>query len=200
MKKVFLSALAICGIMAANAQVFVAPGGSESKVSTATNTKAGSVTSEFDLKLKVYNIIRIKPNENFDFSATFNEAAELDGTKYLDNNSLIPGSIMGDLFLVSSNRKFHVDMTAGAVTVHNKVGEGNSNMPLNVFEYKVSSTSSGVALASNDWENLAATQPLITAGDAGKDRGFGLRFRATPGWNYEGGEYKVPITVTATQD
>lgn len=191
MKKFFFAAIAVCGFVVVNAQV-----NTESKVSTSTNTTAGAVTSDFNLKLKVYNVIRIFPNQNLDMSATFNSAQELDGSKYL--NLAIP-----DLFVVSSNRKFHVDMKAGSVSVSDNVGGagGNSNMPLNVFSYQtLTLPSAGVTVANTGWQSLAATQPLISSGNAGAIRPFGVQFKAAPGWDYEGGNYTVPITVTATQD
>lgn len=191
MKKVLFAAVALCGFVLANAQF-----NTESKVSSATNTLAGPVTGQFDLKVKVYNVIRIFPNVNLDMFATFNSATDLDGTKYL--NLAIP-----DMFIVSSNRKFHVGMSAGPVSVSDNLGGagGNHNMPLSVFGYQaLTLPGSGVTIASPGWQTLLASQAIVSSGDAGVARGFGVQFRATPGWDYEGGNYTVPITVTATQD
>lgn len=189
MKKILFAAIAVCGFVAANAQF-----NTESS-STAPGTKAGPVTSEFNLRLKVHNVIRIWPNQNLDMFATFNSARDLDGSQYL--NLAIP-----DLFVVSSNRKFSVGMTAGNVEVTGNVGgkAGNSNMPLSVFSFNsLTAPGSGVALASDGWQTLAASQELVSCGDAGARRAFGVQFKAKPGWDYEGGYYTVPITVTATQ-
>lgn len=191
MKKVLFAAVALCGFVLANAQF-----NTDSKVSSSPNTLAGPVSGQFDLKVKVYNIIRIFPKENIDMYATFNSADELDASKFL--NFAIP-----DMFIVSSNRKFHVGMSAGPVSVSDNLGGagGNHNMPLGVFSYQpLTLPGSGVTLATSGWQTLTATQALVSSGDAGAVRGFGVQFKAQPGWNYEGGNYIVPITVTATQD
>lgn len=197
MKKILFAAIAVCGFMGANAQGQT-NALMQSAVSSSTNTTAGSVTSEFNLKLKVYNIIRIIPHDNLDVSATFNSAADLDGSQQLSG-------FLGlkDAFIVSSNRKFHASMTAGAVTVSNALGgaAGNSAMPLSVFSYQTGTLDpANVTLASSGWQTLGGSQTLVSSGNAGSARLFGVAFKATPGWDYEGGNYTVPVTVTATQD
>lgn len=194
MKKVLFAAIAVCGFVAANAQL------SESKVSSATNTKADAVTGTFDLKLEVRNIIRIVPDDNYNLTAVFNSASSLDGGKDLSG----PLGLPGVAFNVSSNRNFHVSMsTPSASVIGTDVAAGsvgNNNMPISVFQFRASAVTEGLTMTSNAWRTLATDQSLVSNGNYGALRILGIQFKANPGWSYEGGNYTVPMTVTATQD
>lgn len=206
MKKVLFAAIAVCGFTMVNAQLSNQLSGlGEQNASTSTSTLANAVTSQFNLKLEVRNIIRIIPNTNYDLSATFDHADELDNGLQLGSPIGSAIGLPGVGFIVSSNRNFHVDMTTpnSSVTGANVAAGsvGNNVMPISKFQYKATALSGGVTLASGagSWSTLGTSQALATGG-FGSDRYLGVEFKANPGWDYEGGNYTVPMTVTATQD
>ncbi|MBX9784859.1 MAG: hypothetical protein K2X48_16335 [Chitinophagaceae bacterium] len=195
MKKNLLGAVALFGFLLANAQ------NEQVSVSTATNTLAGPVTGELDVKLIIHNIIRIRPDNAGMISATFDQASELD-------NGL---SLGGRTFRVSSNRPFVVSLGASPIVKTNDYASPGypvpqMPMPLSVIETSVLTFGQpGMAVAAaynnslGNWGPLAASIPNLVDSWHGAARDIGLSFRANPGWNYEGGVYTTTVTVTATQ-
>lgn len=190
MKKVLFSALAICGFIAANAQADIA-------VSTATNTLADPVTSSFNVKLEVRNVIRLHPEINNDIMGLLNDATAM------TNDMELPGQ---NFFTISSNRDFTVTLTTPLTQVTGinvaPGSVGNNVMPLNQFQYKLGSiapTQLGLT-ASEPWTDLAQAQTLVSNGSFGWGRQLNIKFKLKrTDWNFEGGNYNIPLTVTATQ-
>lgn len=206
MKKIFMSAIAACSFAVVSAQ---GPGvGSQSAVSSATNTLAGPVTGDVALALVIHNIIRITPDHGDPFIATFNTAAELDGG--LPLTGLVSGA-NGITFQVSSNRPFHIGLSATPIVktldyLPPNYPAGQSAMPLSVIELTINELGlNPMDVTNNAYENglydpLVPSLPNILVSNYGPDQKFKLQFKADPGWEYEGGVYSTLLTVTATQD
>jgi hypothetical protein len=207
MKKLFVAAIAIMGAIGASAQS--GPGiGSQSAVSSATNTLAGPVTGDVPLALIIHNIIRISPDLSDAFIAHFDAASELDNG--LPMTGLISGA-NGVTFAVSSNRPFHIDLSATPIVktldyLPPAYPAGQSAMPLSVIELTINELGPNpMDVTNNAYENgnydpLAASLPNILQSNYGANQRFKLQFQADPGWDYEGGVYATLLTVTATQE
>ncbi len=190
MKKFFFAAIAVCGFVVVNAQT-------DEKVSSSTSTTAGSVDSKFDLKLEMRNVIRIHPDENIDVTGLIDSEMKMLHDQELTGNPH---------FTISSNRKFTVtlstdiDNVTGTDVAANSVG--NNVMPLNQFQYKIGSIApSQLGLTSSEpWTDFSKTQTLVSDGSYGWGRQLNLKFKLKrTNFNFEGGNYTIPMTVTATQ-
>lgn len=190
MKKVLFSAIALFGFMAVNAQADIS-------TSTATNTLADAVSSNFNVNLEVRNVIRLHPEINNNIVGLLDDATEMTNILPLTGQNF---------FTISSNRDFTVTMTTpltqvvGANTAPGSVG--NNIMPLGQFQYKLGSiVPSQLGLtASEPWTDLGQNQTLVSNGLHGWGRQMNMMFQLkATNWMFEGGNYNIPLTVTATQ-
>lgn len=198
MKKVFLSALAICGIVAANAQT--------SNVAPATPTHVTSATSTASVTLSLYDRIEILPSID-DYSQSFSTVND-----YIQGRTLLAGGGPADYndYFVRSNRNFKVTIKATDFSVTGATDD-NVNMPASIMGYRLyrndvfgSTQPSVESNPSLAYTTMATNEQDVVSGAAtganpGQRANFKLQLKANPGWNYAGGVYTSTVTLTATQ-
>ena len=106
---------------------------------------------------------------------------------------------------VSSNNNFNVSVKSNSANFTYTGNEIADNvMPVSKLALSVTSNATGGSVGSGfsnpAYKSLSTIdQPLITGGLAGSDQMFTIKYKATPGYNYAGGEYTVDVVFTATQ-
>ncbi|HEX8333561.1 MAG TPA: hypothetical protein VF622_13120 [Segetibacter sp.] len=89
---------------------------------------------------------------------------------------------------VRSNKAYNVSVKAAAA---NFTGPAGNTMPASVLQVKESAQTTYVALSSTD-QGLLSNQARGT-------NSFGVSYKATPGFAYDGGTYTLNVVYTATQ-
>ncbi len=112
-----------------------------------------------------------------------------------------------EYFRVRSNRNFNVTVKTNAAnfTYAGSVSPAPVMPVSGVLDLIVTSNNTGGTVASpftlnSTWAGLSnAAQPLISNGSRGDNQMYGIKYRATPGFNYPAGSYTVEVIYTATQ-
>jgi hypothetical protein len=204
MKKIVLSAAVLFAAFAAQAQT---PSTSQADQSLQSDASTLTVTLDLD------NVLTMSPNnatayQHFQNASDYNTG--------MDVNYGASNGGGNNTFTVQSNRRFNV--TAYTVTNFTWSGTGsapvNSTMPSSILKIRIENPTlnlgtgytipsgvlnsgplGGVAISTTAGTPTA----LINSAQWGGNRTFSVDFSANPGWEYAGGRYTLPVTVTASQ-
>lgn len=98
---------------------------------------------------------------------------------------------------VRSNRPFLVDVKTGSSMM--QLNGSSSTMPVSKMAITVSSNSTGGTPITGAMPLSSTSQPIITGGQNGGNQTFGVKYTATPGFEYPAGAYSTDVVYTATQ-
>lgn len=173
MKKVFLSALAVCGFAFAQAQ-------NHSSNSSSSTGLAPAVNATAPINLTLHNAIEITPATSGAFEATFETVADYNAIhKYMGQHT----------WNVKSTRGGNISVNVSDLS------DGSTSIPASKMAYSTSGTAGSgpfTPISSNNLGNVGT----FSSGDSNP---FKFALEVHPGWSYGGGVYTGTVTITATQ-
>lgn len=173
MKKVFLSALAVCGFAFAQAQ------DTHSSNSSSSTGLAPAVNSTAPINLTLHNAIEITPATSGEFEATFATVADYNGgAKPMGQHT----------WNVKSTRPGNISVNVSDLSYE------STSIPASKMAYSTSGTAGTFTpISSNNLGNVGT----FLSGDSNT---FQFALEVHPGWSYGGGNYTGIVTITATQE